>query len=65
MNARAKIPFDPEREAWLNGLIPVAEGAEVQDTATESFRERARRDGELIKISERIYRVRRRYAYGL
>jgi hypothetical protein len=60
-----KTPFDPERERWLNELIAPAEGAKIQSTSVDNFKARAAKDGALIKLSERVHRVRRRYAYGL
>jgi hypothetical protein len=57
-------PTDPtERERWLDGIVRLAEGAELRGVSTDTLRrEAARGRVKLLQLSERAKGIRRRDA---
>lgn len=68
-NAAIFIPTDPvERERWLDGIVPLAEGAQLRkvhpDTLKRQDEERRKKKERpiLVRRSKRLWGIRRRDA---
>jgi hypothetical protein len=63
-NAARLIPTDPvERERWLDGIVPLSEGAQLRDVHPDTLkREHDRGRVKLVRRSKRLWGIRRRDA---
>jgi hypothetical protein len=53
----------PEYEAWLDGIVPLAEGARLRNVSVDTIkREAAKGRVKLVQRSERLLGIRRREA---
>jgi hypothetical protein len=59
-----QIPADPvERERWLDGIVPLAEGARLRKVHPDTLkREHDRKRLKLVRRSKRLWGIRRRDA---
>jgi hypothetical protein len=56
---------DPERERWLDGIVRLAEGAELRNVHPETLKRDAKAKGQLLQLGPRAVGVRRRFALML
>jgi hypothetical protein len=56
-------PGDPDHQQWLDGIVPIQEGARLRSTSVDTLkREYAKGKLELLRVSERRWGIRRRVA---
>jgi hypothetical protein len=53
---------DPAYQRWLDGIVRLAEGAELRSVHPNTLRRDAQAKGELIQLGPRAVGVRRRFA---
>jgi hypothetical protein len=62
----SKPPTDStDYDRWLDGIVRLAEGAQLRGVHPETLKRDARAKGQLLQLSQRALGVRRRFALML